>query len=118
MVPEGAQKRSAAQAPRACEVGYQGWEHGANFRCLVSGAPISGEYIKAEGIAGRMGTRLMAVVVQEGRRSRVYLDPDGRIWKTLREPRNRTGSRIGSVPESNNIGQYAISTAIKPYWHG
>jgi putative DNA methylase len=46
----------------------------ANFACLVSGAPISGDYIKAEGKAGRMGARLMAIVA-EGTRGRVYLAP-------------------------------------------
>ena len=47
---------------------------GANFRCLMSGAPISGDFIKAEGRDGRMGARLMAVVAQ-GDRHRVYLTP-------------------------------------------
>jgi putative DNA methylase len=47
---------------------------GANFRCLMSDAPISSDYIKAEGAAGRMGARLMAIVV-EGERGRVYLEP-------------------------------------------
>ncbi len=47
---------------------------GANFRCLMSEAPISSEYIKAEGMAGRMGARLMAIVAK-GHRSRVYLTP-------------------------------------------
>ena len=47
---------------------------GANFTCVVSGTPIPGDHIKAEGMAGRMGTRLMAVVA-EGQRSRVYLPP-------------------------------------------
>ncbi|MFN3593547.1 MAG: DUF1156 domain-containing protein, partial [Thiobacillaceae bacterium] len=47
---------------------------GANFRCLMSGTPISGDYIKAEGRAGRMGARLMAIVA-EGPRGRVYLPP-------------------------------------------
>jgi len=47
---------------------------GANFRCLMSGAPISGDYIKAEGKVGRMGARLMAIVA-DGDRGRVYLAP-------------------------------------------
>jgi putative DNA methylase len=47
---------------------------GANFRCLMSGVPIEGDYIKSEGRAGRMGARLMAIVV-EGERGRVYLAP-------------------------------------------
>ena len=47
---------------------------GANFQCLMSGTPIEGDYIKAEGKAGRMGARLMAIVA-EGERARVYLAP-------------------------------------------
>lgn len=47
---------------------------GANFRCLMSGSPISADYIKAEGRARRMGARLMAIVA-EGERGRVYLAP-------------------------------------------
>ena len=48
---------------------------GANFRCLLSGAPIAGDYIKAEGQAGRMGARMLAIIVAEGSRGRVYLPP-------------------------------------------
>lgn len=47
---------------------------GANFQCVLSGAPISGDYIKSEGQARRMGARLMAIVA-EGARGRVYLSP-------------------------------------------
>ena len=47
---------------------------GANFQCLMSGTPITGDYIKAEGKAGRIGARLMAIVA-EGDRQRVYLAP-------------------------------------------
>ena len=47
---------------------------GANFQCLMSRTPIAGDYIKAEGRAGRMGARLMAIVA-EGDRGRVYLAP-------------------------------------------
>jgi len=44
------------------------------FFCLLSGAPIDYKYIRAEGSAGRMGQRLMAIVA-EGKRGRVYLSP-------------------------------------------
>jgi len=47
---------------------------GANFRCIMSGTPIAGDYIKAEGRAGRMGARLMAIVA-EGPNGRAYLPP-------------------------------------------
>lgn len=47
---------------------------GANFRCLMSDTPIEPDYIKDEGVAGRMGARLMAIVA-EGGRGRVYLPP-------------------------------------------
>jgi putative DNA methylase len=47
---------------------------GANFECIMSGTPILGDYIKAEGGAGRMGARLMAIVA-EGNRGRIYLSP-------------------------------------------
>jgi putative DNA methylase len=47
---------------------------GANFRCLMSGEPITPEYVTSEAISGRMGVRLMAVVA-EGERGRIYLSP-------------------------------------------
>lgn len=56
----------------------------ANFTCLMSGSPITGDYIKAEGQAGRLGARLMAVV-GEGDRGRVYLAPDAAQEKAASE---------------------------------
>ncbi len=47
---------------------------GANFKCLMSGAPIASEYVKSEGRAGRMGARLTAIVA-EGGRCRIFLPP-------------------------------------------
>ncbi len=58
---------------------------GASFRCLMSGSPISGDHIKAEGQAKRMGARLMAVVA-EGDRGRVYLAPAAEHEETAERP--------------------------------
>ena len=70
---------------------------GANFTCLVSGSPMPGDHIKAEGMAGRMGARLMAVVA-EGNRTRLYLNPteDMEAAARMAEPEWRPE---GSVPE-------------------
>lgn len=49
---------------------------GANFRCLLSGSgvPIQPDHIKAEGMAGRLGLRMMAVML-EGNGRRFYVSP-------------------------------------------
>ena len=62
--------------PKDAEAAKNGTKlsRGANFQCVMSGTPISGDYIKAEGMAGRMGERMMAIVA-EGDRGRVYLAP-------------------------------------------
>ncbi len=44
------------------------------FRCVMSGAPITYDYIRQEGKAGRMGSKLMATVA-EGDRTRIYISP-------------------------------------------
>ena len=46
----------------------------ANFCCLLSGAPITGDYLKEEGNSGRMGAWMMAVAAA-GKRGRVYIAP-------------------------------------------
>ena len=46
----------------------------ATFRCVLTGANIGGAYADDEAQAGRMSTRLMAIVA-EGNRSRTYLSP-------------------------------------------
>jgi len=48
---------------------------GANFKCLMSNSPIEPAYIKSEGVAKRMNSKLMALVA-EGPSGRVYLSPD------------------------------------------
>ena len=70
---------------------------GANFRCLVSGVPIPPDHIKAEGMAGRMGARLLAIVA-EGDRGRVYLAPTEE-HETAASRAQPEWKPDGSVPE-------------------
>ena len=60
--------------PEEARQGTKVSSRGANFRCLVSGAPITAAYVKECGLAGKMDAVLMAVVA-EGARGRVYLPP-------------------------------------------
>lgn len=62
--------------PKDSEVTKNGTKlaRGANFKCLMSGTPLKGDYIKAEGMAEHMGSKMMAIVA-EGARGRVYLPP-------------------------------------------
>ena len=47
---------------------------GSPFLCLMSGSPMPFDYLRAEGKAGRLSSRLLAVVA-EGDRERIYLSP-------------------------------------------
>ena len=47
---------------------------GANFRCLVCGEISPGQHLKSEGMAGNMGSKLMAIVT-EGMNGRNYFAP-------------------------------------------
>ncbi len=60
--------------PESAKAGTKAAGRGANFQCLLSGSPISGDYVKTEGRNGRVGARMMAIVA-EGVRCRVYLSP-------------------------------------------
>lgn len=74
------------------------------FRCLLSKSPISYEYIRMEGLRGRLGTTLMAIVAQV-KNGRVYLPPAASHesiargvtphWKpNLRIPEQALGFRV------------------------
>lgn len=59
--------------PAAAKAGTSAGKRGG-FQCLLSNTPIDYQYIRSEGSAGRIGTRLMAVIA-EGERGRIYLSP-------------------------------------------
>ncbi|MBE3110495.1 MAG: DUF1156 domain-containing protein, partial [Acidobacteria bacterium] len=83
----------------------------ANFLCLMSGAPISGDYIKAEGKAGRMGARLMAIVA-EGERGRVYLAPTPEHEEAPQEakPTWRPEGEIAARMTGGNCTPYGLTS--------
>ncbi len=59
--------------PEATKRGTKSGGSGSPFLCLMSGSPMPFDYLRAEGKAGRLGSRLLAVVA-EGDRQRLYLD--------------------------------------------
>lgn len=70
------------QAPKGAKNGTK--LERANFRCLLSGAPISPEYIRSEAMAGRMGMRLFAVIA-ESDHGRLFVSPDSTLMEGLKE---------------------------------
>src|SRR5262249_47422254 len=76
--------RTGDSEPRPGTVGRNGG------MCLLTGSPMPLSHIRAEGKAGRLGARLMAIVA-EGPRGRVYLPPDEeheRIAQSAQPPEN------------------------------
>jgi putative DNA methylase len=65
-----------------------------DFLCLLSGVSIPRSYVRDEGKAGRIGSRLMAIVAS-GRQSRVYLSPNH-----FEEETARSAANISAVEES------------------
>ena len=99
-------KVGAPRDPAAANTGTK-LSRGANFRCLMSSAPIAPAYIKAQGMAGRMGARMMAIVA-DASPGRVYLAP------TEEHQRIAGQAQPGWKPEVNISGstQYI---GVKPY---
>ena len=83
----------------------------ANFSCLMTGAPISGDYIKAEGKAKRMGARLIAIVAV-GDRGRVYLAPTDEHEETPghANPTWRPDGEIATRMTGGNCTPYGLTT--------
>jgi putative DNA methylase len=82
------------------------------FRCLMSDTPIKYAYADDEANAGRMGTRLMAVVA-EGVRGRVYLDATEAIEAIAKtaQPTWRPDTPCRGTFASNALGRrYGFNT--------
>ncbi len=71
--------------PASAKLGTTAGKRSA-FLCLMSGVPVPYDHIRTEGKAGRMGTRLMAIVA-EGDRGRLYLPPTSEHAEIVQEAR-------------------------------
>jgi putative DNA methylase len=78
---------------------------GCNFKCLISDQPMPEEHVKAEGMAGNLSSKLLAIVC-EGDRSRVYL------------PATDEHEKISNVVLPNDISdiEAAISLDKRALW--
>jgi putative DNA methylase len=83
---------------------------GANFHCIMSGTPITPDYLRAEGKAGRMGARLMAVVAV-GNGGRVYLPPTPEMAEPVRraEPAWQPDVEFFQQALGFRVGNYGFS---------
>jgi len=84
---------------------------GANFACLLSTTPISGDYIKAEGQAGRFGAKLTAIVVETSL-GRTYLSPtpDQEAIARSAQPSWRPDVPISGSTQYIGVRPYGINT--------
>ena len=84
---------------------------GANFQCLLSDTPIEPNYIKGEGVAGRMGQRMMAIVA-EGTRGRVFLAPtaEHETIATQTQPEWKPETSLPEDPRNFWTLNYGLST--------
>ena len=80
---------------------------GANFRCIMSGSPISPDYIKGEGHAGRLGARLLGIVA-EGDKGRLFLSPTAESERIVQEIKPEWTPDVDISGSTQYIG-------VKPY---
>ena len=80
-------------------------------RCILTGTPFPLTYIRAEGKAGRLGQRLMAIVA-EGQRSRIYLDPTEEMEQVAAsaEPEWKPEAKLPINPRDFKTPNYGMTT--------
>lgn len=95
--------RTGAGKPRPGTIGKNG------DVCLLTGIPLTREHIRQEGRAGRIRTRLMAIVA-EGNRGRIYLSPT--------EEHERLATSIAAPEETPNTDIIGDMRYLTPVSYG
>lgn len=96
--------------PASAKHGTKASDKGANFRCILSGAPISAEYIRSEAANGRMGLRLL-VAVCKGPKGKLYINPTKEIEDIARKaaPSWKPEIEFAKQALGFRIGNYGMS---------
>jgi len=97
--------RTGHGAPREGTVNRRG------ATCICCGSPVTFQYIRSEGKAGRMGARLMAIVA-EGARGRVYVEADSvheHLSKST-QPNWKPDSSLPKNPRDFKTPNYGLTT--------
>jgi putative DNA methylase len=76
---------------------------GTNFVCTLTGAAITPDYVREEGLAGRLGIRLMAIVT-EGGRKRAYVSP------------SRSQEEIAKSAQPGDTSHLEVEMPDNPRW--
>ena len=92
-----------------CRKGTKSGGSGSEFLCMMSGAPMPFSYLRDEARAGRMGSRLMAIVAA-GDRGRVYLPPTTEMVEVARqaEPHGVPSTRLPDKALGFRVQQYGM----------
>jgi len=76
---------------------------GANFECILSGAPITSNYVREQGLMGELGAKLIAIVAL-GRKGRVYIDPSEYDEEIARSAKPETPPDVELSKHSQYMG--------------
>ncbi len=85
--------------------------NGANFKCILSGAQMDSDYLRAEGCAKRMGQRLFAVVL-DGGRGRVFIEPQSGMDELAKsaKPTWKPTAKLPNDPRNFWTPNYGLTT--------
>jgi len=89
---------------------------GANFECILSGAPISSSYIKEQGGEGKLGYKLISVVLS-GKREKVFVSPTEDQERTALKAKEtcRWDSEIHGSNQYLGVRPYGLDKFSKLY---
>lgn len=110
-IRSGGTKAEISQAREGTRLGTR-----ANFRCLLSEAAITPDYIRRIGREGEIGSQLIAIVA-EGRGARNYLPPDEGHAKVAESASPEWRPNLAFEPEALGfrVGNYGMKTFADMY---